>query len=69
MSRLYGHDGTIHRTEYVNVETYNGKVVAVWFRCQALPFDQSETGINRANEMIKMYEDYKVNLLAVEVEP
>ncbi|MGH9933231.1 MAG: hypothetical protein ACREA9_28950 [Pyrinomonadaceae bacterium] len=29
----------------------NGKVVAVWFRCCALPFEQHDVDVERAKEM------------------
>lgn len=51
MTRFYGGNGTIHSTGYVDVETYEGEVVAVWFRCSMLPFKQTEVGDARAEEM------------------
>lgn len=51
---IYGHDKTIHRTTALDVETYKGKVVSVWFRCMALPFQQDEATEERANEMERM---------------
>jgi hypothetical protein len=54
-SRYYGRDGTIHRTDYLDVETYKGKVVAVWFRCQHLPFHQAEDNKQRADELVAAY--------------
>lgn len=40
--RVYGHRGTIHGTELLNVVLdADGAVAAVWFRCQQLPFDVS----------------------------
>jgi hypothetical protein len=54
--RYYGGDGTIHRNGEVNVETdSNGTVVAVWFRCQPLPFTQTAVEPHRAAEMVRMY--------------
>lgn len=57
-TRFYGRDGTIHRTEQLNIELDpdNGEVVAVWFRCQPLPFTQTTTTEERALEMRGMYE-------------
>jgi hypothetical protein len=49
--RTYGHSGTIHATEHVDVETRNGAVVSVWFRCQMIPFNQVEVSGQRADEM------------------
>lgn len=54
-TRYYGGNGTIHGTNVVNVETRDGKVVSVWFRCMALPFDQTEVEAARADEMSRMY--------------
>jgi hypothetical protein len=39
---FYGGDGTIHGTTHLDVETRNGVVVAVWYRCQMLAFEQHE---------------------------
>ncbi len=50
-SRFYGDNGTIHRTTYLDVETCNGEVVSVWFRCQQLAFAQTEVSADRAAEM------------------
>lgn len=47
-SRYYGDGGTIHGTNHLHVETRHGKVVAVWFRCQQLPFEQVEVDESRA---------------------
>jgi hypothetical protein len=49
--RFYGDDGTIHRTTTLDIETHNGKVVAVWFRCQMIAFGQFEVDADRAAEM------------------
>ena len=69
---IYGHDKTIHRTEKVNVELdKDGKVVSVWFRCMALPFDQTIVDPIRAREMREMYRHNKGSipkLLAVDVD-
>jgi len=54
---IYGHDKTIHRTGNLNVEVdKHGKVVAVWFRCMALPFDQRVVDADRAKTMQEIYE-------------
>ena len=53
---IYGEDRTIHSNGYFDVEVRNGKVVAVWFRCQPVPFKQSKASKERAKEMTKMYE-------------
>lgn len=49
---FYGGDGTIHGSELLNVEIYKGKVVAVWFRCLRLPFDQTEVDKSRRDSML-----------------
>lgn len=54
--RYYGGDGTIHRTGQLDVEVDAwGNVVAVWFRCQPLPFKQVRVAEPRAAEMRGMY--------------
>ena len=70
-TRVYGHDKTIHRTTAVNVEVHDGRVVAVWFRCQPLPFDQHEASPRRQAEMDALYASMargSVQLLAVEIQ-
>jgi len=37
-SRYYGDGGTIHNTGTLDIEMQDGQVMAVWFRCQMLPF-------------------------------
>ena len=59
--RYYGSDMTIHQTESVNVELDgDGNVVAVWFRCQPLPFTAHETDPRRAESMREMYREGRV---------
>lgn len=56
--RYYGSDMTIHQTPGLDVETdADGSVVAVWFRCQPLPFKQSHANASRAMNMRRMYSD------------
>lgn len=58
IERVYGHDKTIHQNESLDVEVdKDGNVVAVWFRCQPLPFRQSDATDSRASEMRRMYGD------------
>jgi hypothetical protein len=39
---FYGGDGTIHQSGHVDVQLdRDGNVVAVWFRCAMLPFNES----------------------------
>lgn len=49
--RFYGGQGTIHGNEKMDIETFEGKVVAVWFRCAMVPFTQVETNKSRASVM------------------
>ena len=67
-SRYYGDGGTIHTSTDLDVEVDpKGQVVAVWFRCQPLPFNQSEVDFERSDEMRRMYERPSVALTGVEV--
>jgi len=68
-TRYYGDGGTIHQSPELDVETdRRGKVVAVWFRCQMLPFRQSVVGEDRATEMASAYSNnYIPELHGVEV--
>lgn len=52
--RFYGDNATIHSTTILNVETHNGEVVSVWFRCQPIAFDQTEVDDDRATAMKAM---------------
>lgn len=54
-TRYYGDGGTIHSTGHLDIETFHGTVVAVWFRCQPLPFEQHEVDGPRAIDMESMY--------------
>lgn len=65
-SRYYGDGTTIHHTGYLDVETHEGEVVAVWFRCQMLPFQQVEVDGIRAPEM-RHHQPYLPSLTGVEV--
>jgi len=55
-SRYYGDGGTIHSTNHLDIEVRNGEVVAVWFRCQMLPFRQHEADgfVGEGNPDIKI---------------
>jgi len=53
--RYYGGDGTLHDNVELDVELFNGQVVAVWFRCQVLPFVQEEVSQARADEVQGLY--------------
>jgi hypothetical protein len=51
-ARYYGDGTTIHHTGKVNVELdEDGVVVAVWYRCMMLPFDQTIVSDSRARDM------------------
>jgi hypothetical protein len=67
-TRYYGDGGTIHFTTHVDVEIApTGQVVAVWFRCQHLPFKMRKIDERRAAEMREMYTDFKSELHGVEI--
>jgi hypothetical protein len=69
-SRFYGDGGTIHSSGYLDVETREGMVVAVWFRCQVLPFKQTAIDEHRATEMARMRRNSPAPVLTgVEVTP
>jgi hypothetical protein len=68
-TRTYGFDGTIHQTTGVNVEVHDGEVVAVWFRCQPIPFTQNDFGPARAKDMQRLYDQEIIpGILAIEIE-
>jgi hypothetical protein len=52
-SRYYGNGGTIHHEGRVDIGVNShGRVEAVWFRCQMLPFkqyDSDESGAGKGN--------------------
>lgn len=50
-SRYYGDGGTVHQTGHFHVETHRGTVVAVWFRCRQLPFEQVEVSETRVTSV------------------
>lgn len=48
----YGNEDTWHQSTKLDVEVdVHGNVVAVWFRCQMLPFEEHVVDNARANEM------------------
>jgi hypothetical protein len=68
---IYGHKGTIHGTQKLNVEVdKHGRVVSVWFRCCALPFDVTVVDESRATEMATMSDEInkRTKLNAVDVD-
>lgn len=62
--RFYGDGGTIHATTALDVEVHNGKVVAVWFRCQPLAFKATQVNASRAAEMRSMYTEDPMSAIA-----
>lgn len=65
---VYGYDKTIHRTTQLDVELdEHGDVVAVWFRCQMLPFRQSRATEARARQLRHHHDDLP-ELVAVELQ-
>lgn len=68
-TRTYGFNGTIHHSEQLDVETdHNGEVVAVWFRCMPLPFQQTYCDGRRADSMRDLNREGNLSrLVAVEV--
>lgn len=67
--RFYGGGNTIHRTTYLHVETSrDGTVVAVWFRCQPLPFLQMTVDAARDAEMLAANRAHQeIQLLGVQI--
>lgn len=66
--RYYGSTGTIHYRGWVDVETVGDRVVAVWFRCQPLPFKSREVDGVRASEMFRMYRERPMpDIVGIEV--
>jgi hypothetical protein len=67
-TRYYGDGGTIHSsTHHIDIETYQGEVVGVWFRCQALPFKQIKVSGERSVQMSLLYDEQKSELHGVEI--
>ena len=55
--RFYGDGGTIHSSNVLDIEVGpDGNVVAVWFRCAALPFRVANSDKDRVREMRAMYQ-------------
>jgi hypothetical protein len=51
-SRYYGDGGTIHSTEQLDIDTdKDGNVIAVWFRCQLLAFQQVRCDERRTEDL------------------
>jgi hypothetical protein len=46
-TRYYGDGTTVHSSGHLDVEVFEGRVVAVWFRCQPLPFKQTDVSPER----------------------
>lgn len=54
-SRYYGDGGTFQQSGVLDVEVFEGRVVAVWFRCQRLPYHAAEVDPGRAAEMDNLH--------------
>lgn len=64
----YGNDKTWHDSTAVDVETdRHGNVVAVWFRCQMIPFEQHIVDESRARDMIHATKGLSLKLQAVKL--
>jgi hypothetical protein len=51
-SRYYGDGGTIHNTTTLDIDTdKDGNVIAVWFRCQLLAFNQVRCDDRRTEDL------------------
>jgi hypothetical protein len=60
---------TIHKQGILDVEVnINGRVIAVWYNCLALPFRQttSRASKERETEMDKMYKDFKGSIEGID---
>ncbi len=69
MTRRYGGKNTIHQTGHIDVEIDSeGVVVAVWFRCMPLPFQQTIVDSNRAAMLQANFNQPIHKLIAVEIE-
>lgn len=54
-SRFYGDGGTVHSSGVLDVEIHDGRVVAVWYRCQQLPYQVTTVSPERSAEMDEMH--------------
>ena len=66
-ARYYGNGGTLHGDTVLDVEVHNGQVVAVWFRCQQLPFAQHDVLDDEAAEALMASKSRLPMLTGVEV--
>jgi hypothetical protein len=63
----YGDNRTIHHSGKVSVEVGpEGRVVSVWFRCHPLAFTADTVGIERAEDMDRMYEKEPAPIRAID---
>jgi hypothetical protein len=53
-SRYYGEGGTIHGTTELDVEICDGTVVAVWYRCQQLPYREVQVSRSRVADVVHL---------------
>jgi hypothetical protein len=69
-TRYYGDGGTIHGTQWLDVQVdIEGRVVAVWFRCQLLPYRVHAVDGAQAKDMRHAYDAMRTELHGVEVRP
>lgn len=52
--RYYGEGGTIHGTTELDVEICDGTVVAVWYRCQQLPYNEVRVSRSRVADVVRL---------------
>lgn len=66
---LYGDNRTIQRTGWLDVETFQGTVVSVWYRCLMLPFNQHEVNGPRATSMEESHKNIDHFITGIQIEP
>jgi hypothetical protein len=62
-----GSRNTIHASTHFDVETKDGKVVAIWFRCLLVPFEQHEIDEDRARDLTDAF-PLNITVLGLEVQ-
>jgi hypothetical protein len=66
---VYGGSAAIHSSMHVDVETdEQGRVLAVWFRCMQLPFEQKTAQPDRQLEL-KQAPSALPRIISIEVAP
>ncbi len=66
-NRYYGSGGTIHSGRHLDVECHNGRVVAVWFRCTPVEFEQHNVEETRAADMDTMMRGGGAKINGIEI--